>query len=114
MKVCIFVVGFITVLFAIFGVFVPWTLSADSTSLNILGGLVILFSILFVCWFLPAQVVDAINNKISATQKAQMRENEVREAEAAAKKAIAAADGEAKSILLRAQAQAEANKVISA
>lgn len=63
---------------------------------------------------LPAQVVDAINNKISATQKAQMRENEVREAEAAAKKAIAAADGEAKSILLKAQAQAEANKVISA
>lgn len=63
---------------------------------------------------LPVQVVEAINAKISATQKAQMRENEVREAEAAAKKAIAAADGEAQSILLKAKAQAEANKVVAA
>ena len=60
MKVCIFVVGIITLLFGVFGVFVPWTLSADSTSLNILGGLVILFTILFMCWFLPA-VYKSIN-----------------------------------------------------
>jgi regulator of protease activity HflC (stomatin/prohibitin superfamily) len=63
---------------------------------------------------LPPPVVEAINLKISATQKAQMRENEVREAEAAAKKVVAAADGEAQSILLRAKAQAESNKILAA
>lgn len=63
---------------------------------------------------LPPAVVEAINEKISATQRAQMRENEVREAEAAAKKVIATADGTAQSILLTAKAQAEANKIIAA
>jgi regulator of protease activity HflC (stomatin/prohibitin superfamily) len=63
---------------------------------------------------LPDEVKGAINAKISATQKAQMRENEVREAEAAAQKVIAAANGDAQSILLKAKAQAEANKIIAA
>ena len=64
MKVCIFVVGIITLLFGVFGVFVPWTLSADSTSLNILGGLVILFTILFMCWFLPAELYIPFEGKV--------------------------------------------------
>lgn len=63
---------------------------------------------------LPPAVVEAINEKISATQRAQMRENEVREAEAAAKKVVATAEGSAQSILLQAKAQAEANKIIAA
>lgn len=63
---------------------------------------------------LPDKVVASINAKITATQTAQMRENEVREAEAAAKKVVAAAEGEAKSILLKANSQAEANRVVAA
>lgn len=57
---------------------------------------------------LPQTVVDALNLKISATQRAQQRENEIREAEADAKKKIAEADGEARSRLLKAKAEAEA------
>lgn len=44
---------------------------------------------------LPSQVVDALNNKIKATQDAQRAENELREAEANAKKRVATAEGEA-------------------
>lgn len=62
---------------------------------------------------LPPQVVQALNDKIAATQRAQQRENEVREAEAQAQKDIAAANGEAQSILLEAKAQAEANRILS-
>ncbi len=63
---------------------------------------------------LPEVVKKAINAKIEATQIAQQRENELREAEAAAKKKIAEADGLAKSILLTANAQAKANRLLSA
>lgn len=62
---------------------------------------------------LPKTVVEALNEKIAATQKAQQRENELREAEAQAKKIVAAADGEAKSILIRAEAQSKANDLLS-
>jgi len=62
---------------------------------------------------LPAQVVAALNSKITATQQAQQRENELRMSEAEAKKKIAIADGDAQSTLLRAKAQAEANKLLS-
>lgn len=62
---------------------------------------------------LPPQVQDAINQKIGATQKAQQRENELREEEANAKKKVAAAQGEAESILLKAKAQANANRILS-
>lgn len=51
--------------------------------------------------------------KIQATQQAQQRENEVRTAEAEAKKKFAAAEGQAKSILKVAKAQAEANKLLA-
>jgi regulator of protease activity HflC (stomatin/prohibitin superfamily) len=45
---------------------------------------------------LPQNVVDALNSKIQATQIAQRVENELRAAEAEAKKRIAAAEGEAR------------------
>lgn len=56
----------------------------------------------------PPMVMEALNRKIEAIQKAQQRENELREAEAEARKEIAKADGEAKSKLLRAKADADA------
>lgn len=62
---------------------------------------------------LPDNVIAAINAKIGATQKAQQRENEIREAEADAAKKVAAAKGEAESILMVAKAQADANKLLS-
>lgn len=62
---------------------------------------------------LPAAVVGALNGKLEATQKAQQRENEVREAEAQAKKAFAEAEGKAKSIVEVAKAEAEANRVVA-
>lgn len=63
---------------------------------------------------LPPTVVGAINAKIQATQTAQQRENEVKEAEAAAKKKVAEAEGQAQSILKVAEAQAHANKILAA
>lgn len=62
---------------------------------------------------LPPQVIEALNSKISATQKSEQRENEIREARAAAEKVKVAADGDAQAILIRAKAQAEANKVLA-
>ena len=62
---------------------------------------------------LPENVVESINAKIAATQKAQQRENELREAEAQANKKIAEARGIAESTKIQAQAQAEANKEIA-
>lgn len=62
---------------------------------------------------LPENVVESINAKIAATQKAQQRENELREAEAQANKRIAEARGIAESTKIQAQAQAEANKEIA-
>lgn len=62
---------------------------------------------------LPGSVIEALNAKIAATQQAQMRENQIREAEAEARKKIAAAQGEAESIKLVALAQADANKIIA-
>lgn len=63
---------------------------------------------------LPPKVVEAINAKIEATQRAQQRANEVAEAKAAADKKVEEARGEAESITLKAQAQAEANKKLAA
>lgn len=61
----------------------------------------------------PETVMKALNLKIEATQRAQQRENELREAEAQAKKQIAIADGEAKSQMISAIAEAQANSLIS-
>jgi len=72
----------------------------------------------------PQQVVTALNSKIEATQRAQQRENELREAQAQAQKEIAAAQGEAQrkklsseaeaaATMIKAQAEAEANRLIT-
>lgn len=60
---------------------------------------------------LPANVVEALNSKIEATQRAQQRENELREAEAQAKKQVAEAEGKAKSMIAIATAEANANNL---
>lgn len=60
----------------------------------------------------PELVMDALNKKIEATQKAQQRENELREAEAQAKKEIAIAQGIAQSKIISAKSEAEANTMI--
>jgi regulator of protease activity HflC (stomatin/prohibitin superfamily) len=61
----------------------------------------------------PQSVVKALNAKIEAVQRAQQRENELRESEAEAKKQMAKAYGEAESALIKARAQSEANQIIS-
>lgn len=61
----------------------------------------------------PDLVMDALNKKIEATQRAQQRENELREAEAQAKKEIALADGIGKSHIISAKAKSEANNILS-
>jgi len=63
---------------------------------------------------LPQTVVNSINTKIEATQKAQQRQNEVAESEATANKLRAQAKGEADAILTRANAEAQANKIVAA
>lgn len=60
---------------------------------------------------LPDQVKQALNAKISATQKAQQRENEVAQAKAEADKTIEVARGEAESKVLVAKAEAEAIRI---
>lgn len=72
----------------------------------------------------PQNVIAALNSKIEATQRAQQRENELREAEAQAKKDVAKADGAAKcmyveaeaaarSSLIKAEAEAKANLLLA-
>lgn len=60
---------------------------------------------------LPPTVVEAINAKISATQKSAQRENEVAQSKAEADKMIETARGEAQSRLAIAKAEAEAIKL---
>lgn len=61
----------------------------------------------------PQNVIAALNAKIEANQRAQQRENELREAEAEAKKQIAKAEGQAKCAILQAEAEAKANLVLA-
>lgn len=61
----------------------------------------------------PQNVISALNAKIEANQRAQQRENELREAEAEAKKQIAKAEGEARCNLVRADAEAIVNEMIA-
>jgi regulator of protease activity HflC (stomatin/prohibitin superfamily) len=60
---------------------------------------------------LPSNVIAALNSKIEATQRAQQRENELRESEAEAKKKFAIAEGESKAMLIKARAEADSNKL---
>ena len=62
----------------------------------------------------PDGVRNAIDMKIRATQTAIQRENELREAEAEARKRIAEAEGRAESRLREAIAEAEANRIVNA
>lgn len=61
----------------------------------------------------PEIVTEALNRKIEATQKAQQRENELRESEAEAKKIVAKAKGEAESLIIDAKSKAQANDLIN-
>lgn len=61
----------------------------------------------------PQNVITALNSKIEAMQRAQQRENELREAEAEAKKQIAKAEGQAKCAILQAESEAKANLVLA-
>lgn len=61
----------------------------------------------------PENVIMALNAKIEATQRAQQRENELREAEAQARKEVATAEGRAKCVIMEAEAESEANNIIN-
>jgi regulator of protease activity HflC (stomatin/prohibitin superfamily) len=61
----------------------------------------------------PDTVRGALNKKIEAIQRAQQRENELREAEAEARKEVATMEGIAKSKVLKAEADAKANDLVS-
>jgi len=61
----------------------------------------------------PETVRTALNSKIEAIQRAQQRENELREAEAQARKEVAVMSGLAQSKLIQAEADAKANRLIS-
>lgn len=61
----------------------------------------------------PETVMEALNKKIEATQRAQQRENELREAEAQSRKEVALAEGESRSKIVRAKADAEANALLT-
>ncbi len=61
----------------------------------------------------PQNVISALNAKIEAMQRAQQRENELREAEAEAKKQIAKAEGQAKCAMLQAESEAKANLLLA-
>ena len=63
---------------------------------------------------LPPQVVESINGKSKATQDAQKRENQVQTERAQADINRTRAQGEADSALIIAEAQAKANKLLSA
>lgn len=61
----------------------------------------------------PKSVQDSINLAVQATQIAQQKQNELIQAQADAAKQVATAEGDGKSILARAEAQAKANKLLS-
>lgn len=61
----------------------------------------------------PKSVIVALNEKIAAIQRAEQRENELREAEAEAKKKVATAQGEASCMILRAEAEAKSNEIVA-
>lgn len=61
----------------------------------------------------PPTVISALNSKIEAMQRAQQRENELREAEAEAKKQIAKAEGQARCAIVQAESESKANLLLS-
>ena len=61
----------------------------------------------------PDGVIKALNAKIEAIQRAQQRENELKESEAEAKKQIAKATGYAECERIKAEAESTANMIIA-
>lgn len=61
----------------------------------------------------PETITKALNAKIEATQLAQQRENELRQTRAEAEKVKVEAQGIADAILLKAEAQAQANRLLN-
>lgn len=70
-------------------------------------GLVISRIYLLGNFHMPQAVIQALNDKIAAIQRAQQRENELKESEAEARKKIAEAHGRAESTIETARADAE-------
>lgn len=62
---------------------------------------------------LPDKVIEALNAKIEATQKAAQRQNEIATAKAEADQKIEEARGEAESIFLKKKAEADGNKLVN-
>ena len=62
----------------------------------------------------PQQIIDAINNKVAATQNAMRVENELRQATGEAQKKVAAAKGDAESRIQYARGEAESNRILVA
>lgn len=62
---------------------------------------------------LPESITAAINAKIAATQKAQQRENELQTAKAQAEIDREKARGEADAVIIAAEAQAKANRLMA-
>lgn len=61
----------------------------------------------------PAQVAEAINQKVKMTQDAMRSEAEVRKIEAEAKQRVAKANGEAAAMEIMAKAEADRNKILA-
>lgn len=61
----------------------------------------------------PDNIIKSLNSKIEANQRAQQRENELREAQAEAQKKVAQAEGEARSLILKSDAEAKSNLILS-
>ncbi len=61
----------------------------------------------------PQGVIDSINNKVQAVQIAQQKQNELVQAQADAAKEVAKTEGYARSVTLRANAEAEANRKLA-
>lgn len=62
----------------------------------------------------PAAVIESINLKVKANQIAMQKQIEITQQEAEAKKHVADAEGWAKATILRADAEAEANRKVAA
>jgi len=62
---------------------------------------------------LPEQVEASINSVIEATQRAQEAQNKVAQSRAEAEQRVAEANGIAQSVLIKAKAQADANRILN-
>lgn len=61
----------------------------------------------------PQGVIDSINATVQAAQLALQKQNELVSSQADAAKAVAKAEGEARSVMVNAEAQAKANRILA-